>query len=48
MVGDMRLDPYYGGDHMFSHGEAMMRAKLAILDQEISEFLPSLEANLAK
>jgi hypothetical protein len=44
----MRLDPYYGGDHMFSHGEQMIEAKATILQSEISEFLPSLVAKLAK
>jgi hypothetical protein len=43
---DMRLDPYYGGDHTFSHGEEMMRAKLELLDEELSNYLPSLEAKL--
>ncbi len=40
---DMRLDPYYGGDHTFSHGKEMIKAKLTILNKELSEFLPSLE-----
>jgi hypothetical protein len=44
----MRLDPYYGGDHTFSHGEEMMKAKLKILQEELSTYLPSLEAKLAK
>jgi hypothetical protein len=44
---DMRLDPYYGGDHTFSHGEEMMNAKLKILREELSTYLPSLEAKLA-
>jgi hypothetical protein len=43
---DMRLDPYYGGDHTFPHGEKMIQAKLAILQQEITEYLPSLRAKL--
>jgi hypothetical protein len=43
---DMRLDPYYGGDHTFPHGEKMIEAKLAILQQEITEYLPSLRAKL--
>ena len=42
MEKDMRLDFYYGGDHTFSHGAAMIRAKLQILEKEIDEFLPSL------
>jgi hypothetical protein len=48
MKRDMRLDPYYGGDHMFSHGAEMMTAKLKILKTEISTYLPSLEAKIAK
>ena len=39
---DMRLDCYYGGDHTFPHGEKMIQAKLALLKQEITEYLPSL------
>jgi hypothetical protein len=42
MEADMRLDFYYGGDHTFSHGAEMIRAKLHILEKEIDEFLPSL------
>jgi hypothetical protein len=42
MEKDMRLDFYYGGDHTFSHGSEMIRAKLEILDKEIGEFLPLL------
>ena len=42
MEADMRLDFYYGGDHTFSHGAEMIRAKLQILEKEIDEFLPSL------
>jgi hypothetical protein len=45
---DMRLDPYYGGDHTFSHGEDMIQAKLAILQEEISQYLPSLEEKLSR
>ncbi len=45
---DMRLDPYYGGDHTFPHGEKMIEAKLPILQKEISEYLPSLAAKLSK
>ncbi len=48
MQADMRLDPYYGGDHTFPHGAATIKAKLQILRQEISEYLPSLEAKLAQ
>jgi hypothetical protein len=43
---DMRLDCYYGGDHTFPHGEKMIQAKLAILQQEITEYLPSLRKKL--
>ena len=41
---DMRLDPYFGGDHTFPHGEKMIEAKLKILQSEIDEYLPSLAA----
>src|SRR5207248_2186627 len=44
---DMRLDPYYGGDHTFPHGEKMIEAKLKILQQEILEYLPSLAVRFA-
>ena len=43
---DMRLDCYYGGDHTFSHCADMLRAKLGIMDHEIGEMLPGLEAKL--
>jgi hypothetical protein len=46
MEADVRLDPYYGGDHNFSHGLAMLRAKLTLLDQEVGDFLPSVERRL--
>jgi hypothetical protein len=42
MAADMRLDFYYGGDHTFSHGADMIRAKLRILGREIGEFLPAV------
>lgn len=45
---DMRLDPYYGGDHTFAHGEMMIEAKLTILQNEISHYLPSLEAKFSR
>jgi hypothetical protein len=48
VAGDMRLDPYYGGDHTFSHGQRMIEAKLQILKQEIAEHLPSLAAKLSQ
>jgi hypothetical protein len=46
LEADMRLDPYYGGDHSFSHGAAMIAAKLELLDQELNEYLPSLSARI--
>jgi hypothetical protein len=45
---DMRLDPYFGGDHTFSHGARMIEAKLKLLDEEIGTYLPSLESQLKK
>jgi hypothetical protein len=49
LVGqDMRLDPYYGGDHTFSHAADMMEAKLKILEVEIRNYLPSLKEKLSK
>ena len=48
MRQDMRLDPYFGGDHTFSHGEKMIEAKLTSLDEEINEYLPSLETKLSR
>ena len=33
---------YFGGDHSFSHTTDMIRAKLEILDRELTEFLPSV------
>jgi hypothetical protein len=39
---DMRLDPYYGGDHTFSHAADMIRAKLGILKTELDGFLPKI------
>lgn len=48
LLADMRLDPYYGGDHTFPHGEEMIKAKLVILQQEISEYLPSLAAKFSQ
>ena len=42
MEADVRLDFYYGGDHKFSHGGDMIRAKLELIDREIDEFLPAL------
>ena len=40
MAADMRLDYYYGGDHMFSRGVAVLDAKLKIIAGEINELLP--------
>jgi hypothetical protein len=42
MEADVRLDMYYGGDHTFSHGADMIRAKINIIEQEINVYLPSL------
>jgi hypothetical protein len=42
MQHDMRLDWYFGGDHSFPHGEAMLKAKLALLDEELNIYLPAL------
>lgn len=39
---DVRLDFYYGSDHTFPHAADMIRAKLEILEGELSEFLPGL------
>ena len=43
---DMRLDFYYGGDHTFSHATDMIQAKLKLLENEISIYLPSLAEQL--
>ncbi len=43
MERDPRLDFRYGGDHTFEHGAVMIRAKLKLLDAEISQYIPSLE-----
>ncbi len=45
---DMRLDPYYGSDHTFSHGQEMIDAKLVLLEEEIRRYLPSLAAKLSR
>ncbi|HVP57997.1 MAG TPA: hypothetical protein VMU02_07840, partial [bacterium] len=42
MEADVRLDMYYGGDHTFSHGADMIRAKMNIIEHEINVYLPSL------
>ncbi|MEK7793619.1 MAG: hypothetical protein AAB353_03775 [Candidatus Hydrogenedentota bacterium] len=42
MEADVRLDFRYGGDHTFSHGADMIRAKLELLDKELDTFLPSV------
>jgi hypothetical protein len=44
MARDMRLDYYYGGDHVFSHGVDVLDAKLKVLASELNEFLPTLSA----
>ncbi len=46
METDMRLDFYFGGDHTFSHGSDMLKAKLEILQKEIEEYLPSIATKL--
>ncbi|MCB9781992.1 MAG: hypothetical protein H6751_03395, partial [Candidatus Omnitrophica bacterium] len=43
---DVRLDPYYGSDHSFSHGVDMIEAKLDILQGEIENYLPSVKKRL--
>lgn len=43
---DVRLDPYYGGDHSFAHGSEMLQAKLAILNEEIEVYLPTVARKL--
>jgi len=45
---DMRLDPYYGGDHTFPHGIKMIEAKLDLLDEERHEYLASPSKEFAK
>jgi len=44
MARDVRLDYYYGGDHVFSHGVDVLDAKLKVLASELNEFLPALNA----
>ena len=39
---DMRLDCYYGTDHMFSHTAEMIRAKLELMEMEIESVLPEI------
>ncbi len=46
MEADMRLDFYFGGDHTFSHGSDMLKAKLEILQKEIDEYLPIIAQKL--
>lgn len=43
---DMRLDWYYGGDHSFPHASQMLKAKLELIELEITRFLPSLRPKL--
>jgi hypothetical protein len=45
-AADVRLDWYYGGDHTFPHAVDMLKAKVAMTQQEIDEFLPSVAARL--
>ena len=42
MQADVRLNFRYGGDHSFSDGAEMLRAKLDLIGREIDEFLPSV------
>ncbi len=44
MKADVRLDYYYGGDHCYHHGAQVIAAKLKLIEQEISSYLPSLRA----
>ena len=46
MAADMRLDFYFGGDHSFSHGVDVLKAKLKIIDTELNDFLPKLATQL--
>ena len=41
MKADTRLDFYYGSDHSFPHGLDMLNAKLKLIEQEITVYLPS-------
>ena len=43
---DVRLDWYYGGDHTFPHAVDMLKAKMAMTQQEIEVFLPSVATRL--
>lgn len=40
--GDVRLDCYYRGDHMFNHIWDMLDAKIELLNNEIDVYLPSI------
>jgi hypothetical protein len=42
MENDPRLNFRYGGDHSFEDGGRLIRAKLKLINQEISTFLPSV------
>jgi len=42
MAQDVRPDFHYGGDHTFSHGTDLIRAKLDLIHRELHEFLPEL------
>ncbi|PKO23877.1 MAG: hypothetical protein CVU38_01640 [Chloroflexi bacterium HGW-Chloroflexi-1] len=42
MAADMRLDYYFGTDHTYRHGVDVIRAKLELVEREISEYLPAL------
>jgi hypothetical protein len=43
---DIRLDSYFGGDHSFSHTTDMIRAKLELLEKDLTEFLPSIATRI--
>jgi hypothetical protein len=43
---DVRLDWYYGGDHTFPHAADMLRAKIAMTEHEINQFLPGVARDL--
>jgi hypothetical protein len=46
LAADVRLNPKYGGDHTFSDGVEMLKAKRDILAGEIEEYLPKVGERL--
>ncbi len=48
MEADMRLDFRFGGDHTFSHGVDMLRVKLALIESELRDYLPTLRKALSE